>query len=66
MRARDQFDTESAKQCRQLADENRFANPLGKSSRRPIVRGGGSWHDNGHGQCKDDEQTAHIMAPFMN
>src|SRR6202030_627380 len=66
MRTRDQFDTERAKQRRQLAREKRVANPLGKSSRRPIVRGGGSWQADGHGQSKNDEQNAHIMSPFMS
>ena len=63
MRARDQFATESAKQCRQLADEKRFA--YGMPCRSPIFRGRASWHDDGYGHCKNDEQNAHIMSPFM-
>jgi hypothetical protein len=63
MRARDQFDTQSAKQIWQLAHEKRFA--FGKSCRRPIFRERDSWHDDGHDHCKKDDQNAHIMSPFM-
>src|SRR5205823_2099509 len=63
MRARDQLHTESAKQCRQLAHEG---NALGRPCRRSIFRERGSWQENRRGESKNNEQSAHIMSPFMS